>query len=150
MKALIIYLSIHHQNTKKVAEVISNELKAKLVTINEFKTIKDYNLIGFGSGIYYGKHHAQLLELIDKIPVSNQKAFTFSTAGLPQLRIINHYSLRKKLKNKGFKLIGDFTCKGYDTYGWLKMIGGVHKGHPDSEDLRRARLFASHLTNKKQ
>ncbi|MBD3312371.1 flavodoxin [archaeon] len=150
MKALVIYMSVHHQNTKKVAEAISKELKAKLVTVNKFKTIKKYDLIGLGSGIYFGRHHPQLLELIDKLPVSNKKTFTFSTAGLPQLRIINHYSLRKKLKNKGFQLIGDFTCKGYDTYGWLKRIGGIHKGHPDNEDLRRARVFASHLTNKKQ
>ncbi|MBD3311858.1 flavodoxin, partial [archaeon] len=32
MKALVIYMSVHHQNTKKVAEAISKELKAKLVT----------------------------------------------------------------------------------------------------------------------
>jgi len=60
MKTLIICQSIHHGNTMKVAKVIAEELNADLKKPSEIK-LKDldkYNLIGFGSGIYDGKHHA--------------------------------------------------------------------------------------------
>lgn len=145
MKTLIIYVSVHQQNTKKIAEAMSKELKAKLVMVNKFKGLKNYELIGFGSGIYFGKHHEQLLKLVSELPSCNKKVFTFSTAGMPLLRIINHHALRKRLRNKGFSLVGDFTCKGYDTYGWLKKIGGINKGHPNKKDLINARAFAKSL-----
>ena len=42
--------------------------------------LQEYNLIGFGSGIYGEKHHKLLLDLADKLPqVTNKKAFIFST-----------------------------------------------------------------------
>ena len=64
MKTIIIYQSIHHGNTKKVAEAISKVLKAKLVKLHEVdvKSLKKYALFGFGSGIYAGKHHKFLLD----------------------------------------------------------------------------------------
>jgi hypothetical protein len=45
--------------------------------------LQEYSLIGFGSGIYGDKHHKALLDLADKLPpVTNRKAFIFSTSGM--------------------------------------------------------------------
>src|SRR5674536_400090 len=52
MKALIVYASVHHQNTEKVAKVMAEELGADLVPIGQAQpsTLTAYDLIGFGSG----------------------------------------------------------------------------------------------------
>ncbi len=76
MKTLIIYTSIHRKNTEKVAKKMANVLEAKLLTPDEAdaRTINEYDLIGFGSGIYFRKHHKSLLNFIDGLPaVKNKK-----------------------------------------------------------------------------
>ncbi len=146
VKTLIIYQSIHHQNTQKIGKAISKVLKAKLVKPEKIKSqnLKNYDLIGFGSGIYFGKFHQSLLNFIDSLPKTNYPfAFVFSTSGAG-LKIYNQ-SLIKKLKQKGFKVIGDFSCRGFDTYGPYKLIGGLAKGRPNKEDLAAAQKFARKL-----
>jgi flavodoxin len=48
MNALIVYTSIHHKNTKKVAEEIAKELKADLQRAREVNpsSFNEYDLIG--------------------------------------------------------------------------------------------------------
>ena len=55
----MIYVSVHHRNIEKVAETMANALDANLVQVKQTDTItlERYDLIGFGSGIYFGKHH---------------------------------------------------------------------------------------------
>ena len=49
MKTLIVYASVHHQNTEKVAKVMAEELGEDLVPIGEAQpeTLTAYDLIGF-------------------------------------------------------------------------------------------------------
>jgi flavodoxin len=145
MKAIVIYTSIHHGNTKKVAEVIAKALKAKLVDLTKATpNISKYDLIGFGSGIYFYRHHKKLLEFVDNLPCINKKAFIFSTKGAGSAAS-HHRALRRRLLNKGLKVVGEFSCKGWDTYTLLKLFGGINKGHPDKEDLMKAERFAKSL-----
>lgn len=147
MDSIIVYVSIHHKNTEMVAKVIAEVLNARLVKPWEIKPeeLLKYDLIGFGSGIYYWKHHRALFELINKLPkVEGKKAFIFSTAGL-NIPFINHRKLRKVLREKGFEIVGEFSCRGWDTNGWLAEIGGLNKGHPNEKDLENARKFAENL-----
>jgi flavodoxin len=53
--------------------------------------------------------------------------------------------LREKLESKGFSIVGEFNCTGFDTYGLLKITGGIQKGHPNEEDLKLAEEFAQSL-----
>ena len=43
------------------------------------------------------------------------------------------------------KVIGKFGCKGYDTFGPFKLVGGIAKGHPDEEDIKNAVEFVKGL-----
>lgn len=43
---------------------------------------------------------------------------------------------------KGYTLVGEFSCKGLDTYGLLKTFGGINKGRPNEQDMEKAREFA--------
>ena len=148
MKALIIYMSVHHKNTEKIAMEMAEVLDADLMKAYEAneKDISRYDLIGFGSGIYFFKHHRKLLEFAEKLVAKKKNAFIFSTYGGGSPKIY-HKLLRKKLAKRGFRIIGEFSCKGYDTFGPLKFIGGINKGKPDEKDLKRAREFAKTLIN---
>ena len=79
MKSLVVYVSVEHGNTEKVAKAISEVLGADLKKVEEvdLSTIQRYDLIGFGSGIYSGKLHVRLLKLVDGMPLSRSKAFFF-------------------------------------------------------------------------
>ncbi|MFW9976259.1 MAG: flavodoxin domain-containing protein [Candidatus Thorarchaeota archaeon] len=96
--------SIHHKNTEKVASVFSRVLDAQIVTPQQInhEELEDFSLIGLGSGIYYEKHHRALLEFADKLtPVTNTKAFIFSTSGVTTYAFEYHTPLREKLQSKG-------------------------------------------------
>ena len=149
MKTAIIYKSIHHGNTKKIAEVMAEAFEADLFDLKDVKKdiTKEYGLIGFGSGIYYSKPHKKLIELIDSLDhVERKKAFVFSTSGIGKLELNN--LLKNKLTKKGFEVIGSFSCKGFDTVGPLKLVGGINKGRPNEEDFKNAKNFANDLKRK--
>ena len=149
MKTLIVCVSIHHGNTLKVAKAMASVLKAKIVKPEAVTDamLKKYNLIGFGSGIYMWKNHKSLLELADRFPhMKGKKAFIFSTSGAAnKVALKCHKQLRDKLKGKGFKIIGEFNCQGYDTVGPFILFGGFNKGRPNKEDIKDARAFAKKL-----
>lgn len=144
MKTLIIYASIHNGNTEKIARTMTEVLDAKLVKPNEIKIdeLSEYDLIGFGSGIYFGKHHKSLLNLVSKLQLQdNKKAFIFSTRGLFSVSAC-HKALKKQLSEKEFNIIGEFSCKGFDDYGPFKLIGGINKNKPDRKNLDDVKKFA--------
>ena len=143
LKTLVICISAHHGNTMKVAEKIAKTLGADMLSpqeVNEEK-INEYELIGFGSGIYNGRHHNALFNSLDKLPeLKNKKTFVFSTNtfGLKML----HEEFNKKLKEKGCIILGDFSCRGFMDYSFTKyLFGGISKGHPNEKDLALAKDF---------
>lgn len=145
LKRLIIYSSIHHGNTQKIAEAMAEILGAELYKTNELKDIsfERYDLIGFGSGIFHGKHHAKLYSIIENANIMGKDVFVFSTSGTGNEK--NNRPLIELLKSCGAFIKGSFSCKGYDTYGIFKLIGGIAKGHPNNKDLERARNFVNGL-----
>jgi flavodoxin len=150
MKTTIIYASIHHQNTKKVAEAINSVLEGELISFHNAKKedVLNSDLIGFGSGIYMAKFHKGLIKFVDSLPkVDGKKAFLFSTAGVKENILINrgHRDMRERLLKKNFNIIDEFDCKGYDTFSFLKIIGGMNKGRPNEKDLEKAREFGRGL-----
>jgi len=143
-KVLIVYFSFHHLNTKKITEAMGEELEAQVLKVGDTKkeNILNYDLIGFGSGIYFWKHHKNLLEFVRSLRVDgSKKAFVFSTSGVPFGGIF-HRLLKKELIKKGFEIVGEFNCLGWDTVGPLKFIGGINKGRPNEKDIKRAKEFA--------
>lgn len=148
VKTLIICFSYHHKNTAKIASVFADILDAEIKTPLKVKPsdISKYDLIGFGSGIYFGKHHKVLLDLVDKLPHVTKKAFIFSTSGgTRSIAYKSHQRLREKLQSKGFDIVGEFNCAGFDTFGPFKIVGGLQKGRPNADDLRQAETFALKL-----
>ena len=121
MKSLVVVFSYHHKNTEKVAKVIAKVLDAPVKAPQQVnpEELQEFDLIGFGSGIYSAKHHESLLDLADKLPqVTGKKAFIFSTYGAPAVFAgrefveNNHSQLREKLKAKGYSVPGNSVVQG--------------------------------------
>jgi flavodoxin len=146
---LLICQSIHHGNTLKIAKVIAEQFNADVKKPSKVKStdINKYNLIGFGSGIYDGKHHISLFKLVNKFEVQkNKKAFIFSTATICYKKM--HEPLRQELISKGFDIIDEFICKGFIDYSFIKyFFGGLNKKRPNDKDLANAKAFALKIKN---
>jgi len=150
MRTILVLFSYHHNNTQKIAEVFASVLDAEIRTPQETgpDELQQYDLIGFGSGIYSGKHHGNLLELADRLPsVVGKKVFLFSTSYDTRIDFI-HSSLKERLVSKGYTVVDEFNCGGFNTNSFLKYFGGLNKGRPNAEDLERAEEFAVGLKKK--
>jgi flavodoxin len=150
MKSLLVLFSYHHNNTEKIANVFAKVLDAKIKTPQQIdpEKLQQYDLVGFGAGIDSGKHYKVLLDLADKLPqVDNNNAFIFSTAGLSgeKKRAKDHSTLREKLESKGYLIVDEFQCKGFNTNSFLKFFGGMNRGRPNAKDLRHAEEFVQNL-----
>ena len=137
-----------------MSKVLDEQIKSPQQTNPE--ELKQYDLVGFGAGIDSGKHYKELLDFAHNLPqVTNKKAFVFSTSGMPigisgQQRLEEytrkcHTTLKETLQSKGYLIVGEFSCAGFNTNKFLKYFGGLNKGRPNAEDLKHAGEFASKL-----
>lgn len=150
MKCLIVLYSYHHNNTRKVAEAMAKAIGAVIKAPWEISEdeMRQYSLIGFGAGIDSGKHYKELLDFADKLScVDGKSCFIFSTSAVQGDEKVakDHARLRETLKSKGYEIVGEFSCKGYNTNSFLKYIGGMNKNRPNDEDIKNAESFALKL-----
>jgi flavodoxin len=137
-----------------MARVLDAQIKTPQQTNPE--ELEMYDLVGFGSGIDSGKNYQELLDFADKLPkIANKKAYVFSTSGMPvgisgHQRLEEytrkcHTTLKETLQSKGYTIVDEFGCAGFNTNKFLKYFGGLNKGRPNEEDLKRAEAFAEKL-----
>ena len=50
-------------------------------------------------------------------------------------------SIKEIVLEKDAMILGAFGCKGYNTYGPWKIIGGMNKKHPTKEEVASAIEF---------
>lgn len=151
-RSLVLCKSVHHGNTRLVADRIADILDSVLVEPDEaiLPAASDSCLIGIGSGIYFGRFHKSIRDWLSRLPEDagrGHRAFVFSTSGLPFLSALYHRPLRRALESKGFEVVGEFSCRGHDNFGPLWLFGGLNRRHPNENELRRAAQFASQLNS---
>ena len=139
MRKAIVYASVHHGNTEKLVKRIAEECRLDLIdAIKQMNVdLNDYDIIGFASGIYYSKFHKSILKFIEKNLADDKKVFLICTYG----GSANFKSIEQILNKKHASVVGKFGCKGYDTFGPFKLVGGIAKGHPNEEDMKNAADF---------
>ena len=138
-----------------VAERIAKVLAAPITDPDESlpSCLSEARLIGFGSGIYYGRFHRSLRRWIANLPNDcgvGRLAFVYSTSGLPFLSAIYHRTLVRALERRGFEVVGEFACRGHDSFGPLWLVGGINRKHPDAEDLARGVLCLWHAQSARE
>ena len=150
MKTILVTTSKSpHGNTRVVAEALAGVLNAQILAPEELTAaiLGRADRIGFGSGIYLMNFDRRLRDCIDALPaMSGRDAFIFATSGLPEPPFRPYTDkLRSRLEARGCRVVGTFTCRGLDTWGPFRLVGGVSKGHPTATDLEQARQFAAEL-----
>lgn len=140
MKAIIVYASVHHGNTRKVAEAIAAAYGVELldaVAVKE-KDLSGYDLIGFASGIYAARFHQAVMDFARDYLPQDKKIFYLMTSAMNR---DFSKSMDSIVRGKNATVVGRFSCSGYNTFGPFKLIGGTSKGHPDEQDLKNAVQF---------
>ena len=140
MKTVIICVSTHHGNTRKVVDAIAKEFGVEVVDATAVKEmdLSGYDLIGLASGIYAARFHEDLTAFAKKNLPQGKKIFYIMTSAMNR---DFSKSMDSLLADKNPTVVGRFTCKGYNTFGPFKLVGGTGKGHPDEEDLKNAVAF---------
>lgn len=144
-KKAIIYTSYHHNNTVNLLKDAVNELEYDWYNLLRDKDVKiplnDYETIIFASGIYYSRMHKIMVRFLleNKDELEEKKVLAVITAG----KNPSGYAKRVKthFRNLGILNIHVFSCLAFDTYGPLKLIGGVNKGRPNKGDVSKLTSF---------
>lgn len=149
MKILIIVKSKHHDNTMKIAEAMSEVAPATVIDLDyaKFYKLSEYDIVGFGSGIYYGKHAKELFDFIKPLCNKNKYCFVFSTSGSKNYEK-NNRALIKLLESKNKTVLGSFGCQGLDKFFIFGLFGGMNKGRPNTEDFDAAQEFITEIIKK--
>ncbi len=146
MKTAIVYYSKHHGNTKKLLDAIAKQSNVELIDASSRTSanLSEYDLIGFASGIYYQKYQEAVLKFAEKNLPHGKKVFLIYTYGM---KGNTHADAIKQITDsKGAQMLGTYSCPGYDTFGPLKLIGGIAKDRPNDEDISGAFNFFMEIT----
>ena len=84
-RTLILYASTHHGNTRRLAEAMAEAAGAELCDLlhDPLPDLSGYDLIGMASGIYYGKLHPRIPELLRQLePRPELRVFLAYTCGI--------------------------------------------------------------------
>lgn len=142
-QAVILYASIHHQNTLKLVRAVAERIHADTVDLlNDAQPdLTGYSCVFLASGIYFNTLHRSLLDFIGRTAFDGKKVCILYTCGLRYRDYAR--PVARLLARQGAAYAGSFGCRGFDTYGLLKRLGGIAKGHPDAADLEKVAAFAA-------
>lgn len=147
MKTAIVYYSQHHGNTKQLLDAIAKKHDVTLIdaTKTSSANLSDYDAIGFASGIYYSKFHKSVLKFAENHLPQGKNVFFLYTYGAEKAGYTA--AIAKVVAEKGATILGEYGCFGFNTFGPFKLIGGIAKGHPNSQELSAAVTFFEGLRN---
>ncbi|MGB4183985.1 MAG: flavodoxin family protein [Caldicoprobacterales bacterium] len=147
MKVAIVYYSQHHGNTKKLLDAIKELYDVKLINVVECKKedLSNYDVIGFASGTYYSKFSEKVMDFARNNLPNKKQVFLINTYGIK-----GNYTkeIEQIITEKSCRLIGTYGCRGFDTFGPFKLIGGIAKGHPNERDVKGAIEFFRRIVEK--
>lgn len=147
----IVYASVHHGNTKKLLEGISQKCDVDLFDVlgnDSIETIdfSKYEVVGFASGIYMSRFHKSITGFLDKGVALPKKTFVMYTSGSGSDKY--GQTLTDRLTQMGTESLGMYHCKGYDTFGPFKLVGGIAKGHPKQNEIDLGVKFIENIACK--
>ena len=141
MKTAICYYSRHHGNTLKVLEAMAAEGDIDLIDVTARQAVRldGYECIGFASGIYAFEFQKGVVEFARQyLPAQKPVFFVYTYGGA---KGTGAKAVAQIAKEKNCPVLGEFSCKGYNTFGPFQLVGGIAKGRPNAQDLENARKF---------
>ncbi len=165
LKSIIFYFS-QQGSTKRIAEKIAEGLSiepyscdlvrftklAKDLELIKSFNFKNYDLIGFGTPVYYFYPPNHLFEILDALPdLSHAQGFLFCTSGGNPGAVL--YKIKLILDTKGLKIIegcdrwiGLDQHRCYSHFPQSTLPRSV--GYPTTEELDEAKEFGCSLIEK--
>jgi len=167
-KILIAYYS-QTGNTERVAKAVHEVLAAEEVTLSKITEIdplslKSYNLVLLGSGIYAGSFHKSVKKLLKDAGELPPKFALFYTHATLEPRTFQSFprEIRKIIEKGGRQICAEFECLGNQNVPEEQIKQRLQnltseergkaeeqieklKGHPDDEDCYKAQEFAQSL-----
>lgn len=134
-KTVIIYASMHHRNTYKLVKAISDKHNIDIIDASQqsIADLQNYEVIGFASGIDFGKFYEAVESFANlNLPFKKQVFFLY-TCAMDRKGFTD--SIREIAAQKEAVVLGEYGCKGYNTYGPWKVIGGMNKKHPTEDEI---------------
>lgn len=145
MKTAIVYYSKHHGNTKKLLDAIAKEHEVALIDAaqNPHPDLKDFDRIGFASGVYYSKFHKSVLRVVGTDLPEGKEVFFLYTYGAKKTGYTA--AIAEAVRSRKAKILGEYGCFGFNTFGPFKLIGGIAKGSPNETEIQNALKFYERL-----
>jgi flavodoxin len=119
-------------NTRKVAEVMADEMGIRAKDIKSVDKLPGNAFIFLGTGCYGAVLVKEIADFIERNQLKGRKIALFTTSAFGWGKEVS--VMEKQLLDKGVNIVGRFNCFGQ----FLTM----KKGHPDAEELEKAREFA--------
>ena len=140
-KIAVIYASKHHGSTRKLVDAIAQRHEITRIDAMQQSEadLSEYDVVGFASGIDFGKFYDCVEQFLDENLPDGKRVFFLYTCAKPSDRFTQ--SIKYKAAQKQAVVLGEYGCKGYNTYGPWKLIGGMNKHHPTTEEVEGAVQF---------
>lgn len=141
MKTAIVFYSKHHGNTKKLLDAIARTQELTLIDATEHTNpdLREFDRIGFASGIYYSKFHKSVLKIAENCLPNGKEVFFLYTYGAEKQGYTA--AITDAVRRHDAKILGEYGCFGFNTFGPFKLIGGIAKGHPTASEIQNAKKF---------
>jgi flavodoxin len=127
----VVYYS-RDENTRKVADTIADELWTIAKDITQVDTLPEDAFIFFGTECYGAGLVKEISDFIDRNGFQGRKIALFTASAFRSSKEVA--IMEKRLLDKGVNIVGRFDCYG--------EFLGESRGHPDDENLEKARSFA--------
>lgn len=146
-RVAIVYHSRHHHNTEKLVRSYAQGIDFYPVDNLKNANLADYDLVGFASGINGGRMAPEIENVMKRDTKKLKQIFLVYTSGTEPLKYGE--KVRQRAEKLGLSVCGVFGCRGFNTFGPFKLIGGTSKGHPNTDDLYNYQKFIQQITETK-
>lgn len=144
-QTVIVFASRHHQNTRKLVQNLAQTLGFDLIDAEDPAStdLSDYERIGFASGIDFGRFYPSVEDFVKEHLPEGKSVFFLYTCARTSSRFTA--DMERLALDKDARILGSWGCRGYNTYGPWKWIGGMNKDHPSQQEIREAIDFCKNL-----
>ena len=144
-KTVIVYASKHHGNTFKLIKAISDKYEIEIIDAMKetHVDLQEYDIVGFASGIDFGKFYLEIESFARENLPFQKEVFFLYTCAMDREGFTD--SIKEIALKKDAAILGEYGCRGYNTYGPWKIIGGMNKSHPTENEIQECVNFYEKL-----
>lgn len=133
---------LSHKENREIFIVVEDEITFKKLN----RVVEDQTFIftfPYGGDVNLDNNNSVILCFSDADISKLKNIFLVYTSGSGSKKYGK--KIKKELTDLGLSVIDTFSCKGFDTYGPWKLIGGLAKKHPNENDFANYSLFIKNL-----